>query len=450
MATRTKREKPIVDAEFSEGAVTETVTATRTKRARRTTTPAPKPKIERSRRAAAEIAAEAEAELNGTANVPQKRIDDGGEVNTDNIPAQRMAYYREIASVLNENDMTSISSYGSDLQHAMDTYSNDFLTQSFASRSSVESAQLISNLLAELHEVNIDDLETPGTLKRILRKIPGLKKLIVSVEQVKTKYNTIEKNIDGIVDKLKATRQIAIRDNNLLQKQFENNCDYVDQLEELIIAGKLKSKELEQKLDEMKAEAGQYEDYQITDIEEYKNSLDKRVTDLIMLRYAFKQSLTQIRIIQRTNIMDANNTESQIAMTIPLWKNQLSLAVALYNQKQSIEISNKVTETTNEMFKKNAELMKTQAIEVAKQNQRTVLDIETLRKTTQELLATVEGVQKAQQEGAQKRAAAEAEIAKLEKDMAMKAIGISDSTQKIIARELQGGRDREGLIQLES
>jgi uncharacterized protein YaaN involved in tellurite resistance len=450
MATRTKMEKPIVDAEFSEGAVTETVTATRTRRAKRTTTPAPKPKIERSRRAAAEIAAEAEAELNGTANVPQKRIDDGGEVNIDNIPAQRMAYYREIASVLNENDMTSISSYGSDLQHAMDTYSNDFLTQSFASRSSVESAQLISNLLAELHEVNIDDLETPGTLKRILRKIPGLKKLIVSVEQVKTKYNTIEKNIDGIVDKLKATRQIAIRDNNLLQKQFENNCDYVDQLEELIIAGKLKSKELEQKLDEMKAEAGQYEDYQITDIEEYKNSLDKRVTDLIMLRYAFKQSLTQIRIIQRTNIMDANNTESQIAMTIPLWKNQLSLAVALYNQKQSIEISNKVTETTNEMFKKNAELMKTQAIEVAKQNQRTVLDIETLRKTTQELLATVEGVQKAQQEGAQKRAAAEAEIAKLEKDMAMKAIGISDSTQKIIARELQGGRDRESLIQLES
>ena len=450
MATRTKREKPIVDAEFSEGDATETVTTTRTRRARRTTTPAPKPKVQRSKRAAAEIAAEAEAELNGTASVPQKRIDDGGEVNIDNIPAQRLAYYREIASVLNEKDLTSISSYGSDLQHAMDTYSNDFLTQSFESRSSIESAQLISNLLAELHEVNIDDLEAPSAVKRFLRKIPGLKKLIISVEQVKTKYNTIEKNIDGIVDKLKATRQIAIRDNNLLQKQFENNCDYVDQLEDLIVAGKLKSKELETLLENMKAEAGQYEDYQITDIEEYKNSLDKRVTDLIMLRYAFKQSLTQIRIIQRTNIMDANNTESQIAMTIPLWKNQLSLAVALYNQKQSIEISNKVTETTNEMFKRNAELMKTQAIEVAKQNQRSVLDIETLRKTTQELLATVEGVQKAQQEGAQKRAAAEAEIAKLEKEMSMKSIGIGDSTQKIIARELQGRRDRDSLLQLDS
>jgi uncharacterized protein YaaN involved in tellurite resistance len=309
----------------------------------------------------------------------------------------------------------------------------------------LESADLIANLLGELHEVNIDDLETPGPVKRFLRKIPGLKRLVISVEQVKAKYNTIQKNIDGIVKKLEATRQIAIRDNNLLQKQFENNCDYVDQLEDLIVAGKLKSKELEDLLENMKAEAGQYDDYQITDIEEYKNSLDKRITDLVMLRYAFKQSLTQIRIIQRTNIMDANNTEAQITMTIPLWKNQMSLAVALYNQKQSIEISNKVTEATNEMFKKNAEMMKTQAIEVAKQNQRSVLDIETLRKTTQELLATVEGVQKAQQEGAQKRAAAEAELVKLEKEMSMKAIGVAESTQKVISSELQGIRTQKLL-----
>lgn len=406
------------------------------------------PKVKRTRKAVAEIEAEAEASLNGStpASVPQKRISDAtGEVSLENIPTKQREYYKEIAKVLNEKDLTSISSYGSDLQRAMDSYSSDFLNQSFSRENSLESADLIANLLGELHEVNIDDLEAPGPVKRFLRRIPGLKKLVISVEQVKAKYNTIQKNIDGIVKKLEATRQIAIRDNNLLQKQFENNCDYVDQLEDLIVAGKMKSKELEELLENMKAEAGQYDDYQITDIEEYKNSLDKRITDLIMLRYAFKQSLTQIRIIQRTNIMDANNTEAQITMTIPLWKNQMSLAVALYNQKQSIEISNKVTEATNEMFKKNAEMMKTQAIEVAKQNQRSVLDIETLRKTTQELLATVEGVQKAQQEGAQKRAAAEAELVKLEKEMSMKAIGIADSTQKIVSKELQGIRDQKSL-----
>lgn len=393
------------------------------------------------REAVKAITEEVEAELNGETEImtaPKTRLSDSGEIDISLIPAKKKAYYNEIAKVLDENDLTSIASYGSDLQRAMDTYSSDFLKQSFDSKNSIESAQLISNLLGELHEVNIDDLEAPSAVKRFFRKIPLLRKLVVSVEQIKAKYDTIEKNIDGIVQKLETARQISIRDNNNLQKQFENNVDYVEQLGELIIAGKIKSQELDELIENMKANSEEYDDYQISDVEEYKNSLDKRLTDLTMLRYAFKQSLTQIRIIQRTNIMNANNTEQQIAMTIPLWKNQLSLAVALYDQKQTLEISSKVADTTNEIFKKNAEMMKTQAIEVAKQNQRTVIDIETLRKTTSDLLATVEGVQKAQLEGAQKRAAAEQELFKLEKQMSQTAIGVATSTQHIIAKELRG------------
>ena len=401
------------------------------------------------REAVKAITDEVESELNGEteiANVPKTRLSDTGEIDVSLIPAKKKAYYSEIAKVLDEKDLTSIASYGSDLQRAMDTYSSDFLKQSFDSNNSIESAQLISNLLGELHEVNIDDLEAPSALKRFLRKIPGLRRLVVSVEQIKAKYDTIEKNIDGIVQKLETARQIAIRDNNNLQKQFENNVDYVEQLGELIIAGKIKSQELDKLIEDMKTNSEEYDDYQISDVEEYKNSLDKRLTDLTMLRYAFKQSLTQIRIIQRTNIMNANNTEQQIAMTIPLWKNQLSLAVALYDQKQTLEISSKVSDTTNEIFKKNAEMMKTQAIEVAKQNQRTVIDIETLRKTTSDLLTTVEGVQKAQLEGAQKRAAAEQELFKLEKQMSQTAIGVATSTQHVIAKELRG-KDKNLLLE---
>ena len=395
----------------------------------------------RTKRAVEEISAEAEEEL--TKGAIMKRVGDSGEINTTDLTPARKAYYKEIASVLNEKDITSISTYGSDLQKAMDSYSSDFLKQSFDSKAGIESAELISNLLGELHEVDISDLETPNAFKRFLMKVPGLKKLVISVEQIKAKYNTIEKNIDGIVKKLEATRQIAIRDNNLLQKQFENNCDYVDQLEDLIVAGKMKSEEVGALVEDMKSRANEYEEYQISDIEEFKNSLDKRLSDLIALRFAFKQSLTQIRIIQRTNIIHANNTESQIAMTIPLWKNQLSLAVALYDQKQAIDVSTKVTDTTNELMRKNAEMMKTQSIEVAKQSQRMVIDPETLQKATQELIATVEGVQKAQKEGAEKRAAAEAQIAKLEKEMHMKAIGLVESTQKVIASELRGKKPIE-------
>lgn len=388
---------------------------------------------------------DAEVELNEDNNLsvtPSKKVlSDDGILNENALTLSKRKYYEEISKVLNEKDMSSISSYGSDLQRAMDTYSSDFLQQSFDSKSSIESAQLISNLLGELHEVNVDDLENPTALKKFLRKIPLLKNLIVSVEQIKAKYNTIQKNIDGIVKKLEAGRQIAIRDNNLLQKQFENNCDYIDQLKDLIVAGRLKSEELEKTIEEMKLDVGEYDDYQISDVEEYKNSLDKRISDLAMIRYAFKQSLTQIRIIQRTNMLNANNVEQQITMTIPLWKNQLSLAVALYDQKQALTVSSKVADATNAIFKKNSEMMKTQAIEVAKQSQRSVIDIDTLRKTTQDLLATVEGVQKAQKEGAEKRAAAEAELHKLEQQMTMVAIGVKDSTQHIIAKELQGRKN---------
>ena len=370
------------------------------------------------------------------ATAPRKRINDNGEINLKGLSTEQEEYYTKIASVLDEHDMTSVTTYGSDLQRAMDTYSSDFLNQRLDSRSSIESAELISNLLGELQEVDIADFEKPSKFKRALRKIPFMKKLVVSLEQLKTKYNTIQKNIDGIVKKLEAAKQIAIRDNNLLQKQFENNCDYVDQLEDLIIAGKMKSDDLGRQVEAMKADMGNYEAYEVSDVEEYKNALDKRISDLLILRYAFKQSLMQIRIIQRTNTLNAQNTESQITMTIPQWKNQLSIAVSLYNQKQGLTINDKVTNATNEILKKNAEMMKTQAIEVAKQSQRSVIDIETLRKTTSDLLATVEGVQKVQKEGAEKRAAAEAELMQLEKQMHALANGVADSTQRIVAKEL--------------
>ena len=383
----------------------------------------------------------AEGEIVEVAKVKPKRnivLSDNGEVNLSLINKEDKKRYTEIASSLNENDMTSIMNYGSDLQNAMDAYSNDFLTQRFDSTSSIKSAELIANLLGELQEVDIAELNEPSAFKRIIRRIPLLKKLVTSVEQIKAKYNTIQKNIDGITQKLEQTRLIAIRDNNLLEKQFQNNLSYVGQLGELIIAGKMKSKELEEELSTMKEESYNYNDYQIRKVEDFKNNLDKKITDLVMMRYSFQQSLVQINIIQQTNTQDAQNTEMQIKTTIPIWKNQMSMAVALYNQKKSIEASNLVTNTTNEILRRNSEMMKTQAIEVAKQSQRTVIDIETLEKTHKDLIATIEGVEKAQEEGRAKRAAAERRIKELEKDMHLKALGIKESTERVIAKELVG------------
>ena len=382
-----------------------------------------------------------EGEIVEAAKVKPKKnivLSDNGDVNLSLINKEDKKRYTQIASSLNENDMTSIMNYGSDLQNAMDAYSNDFLNQRFDSTSSIKSAELIANLLGELQEVDIAELNEPSALKRFIRRIPLLKKFVTSVEQIKAKYNTIQKNIDGITQKLEQTRLIAIRDNNLLEKQFQNNLSYVNQLGELIIAGKMKSKELEDEISTMKEESYNYNDYEIRKVEDFKNNLDKKITDLVMMRYSFQQSLVQINIIQQTNTQDAQNTEMQIKTTIPIWKNQMSMAVALYNQKKSIEASNLVTNTTNEILRRNSEMMKTQAIEVAKQSQRTVIDIETLEKTHKDLIATIEGVEKAQEEGRAKRAAAERRIKELERDMHVKALGIKESTERVIAKELVG------------
>lgn len=382
-----------------------------------------------------------EGEIVEAAKVKPKRnivLSDNGDVNLSLINKEDKKRYTQIASSLNENDMTSIMNYGSDLQNAMDAYSNDFLNQRFDSNSSIKSAELIANLLGELQEVDIAELNEPSAFKRFIRRIPLLKKFVTSVEQIKAKYNTIQKNIDGITQKLEQTRLIAIRDNNLLEKQFQNNLSYVSQLGELIIAGKMKSKELEDEISTMKEESYNYNDYEIRKVEDFKNNLDKKITDLVMMRYSFQQSLVQINIIQQTNTQDAQNTEMQIKTTIPIWKNQMSMAVALYNQKKSIEASNLVTNTTNEILRRNSEMMKTQAIEVAKQSQRTVIDIETLEKTHKDLIATIEGVEKAQEEGRAKRAAAERRIKELERDMHVKALGIKESTERVIAKELVG------------
>ena len=375
----------------------------------------------------------------------ERVMDEEGNINLSLIPQERLEYYHDIAKSLDSRDLNTIHSFGSDLQNAMSHYSNDFLNQSFDSSNNNESAKLISNLLGELEQVDINDL-TPSKFKKMMRKIPLLKKLVTSVDQIKAKYNTIEKNIDGIVSKLEATKQIAIRDNNLLQAQFETNSDYVDQLRDLILAGKIKSKELGDTIDEMIANRSDYEDYEIIDAQDYKASLDKRLSDLLVLKQAFEQSLSQIKIIQRTNLMDVENTSSQIGMTIPLWKNQLSLAAALDNQKASIETKKKVTNVTNQLLLKNSEMLKTQSIEVEEANQRTVIDVETLKTTTNNLIATIEGIRKVQQEGAAKRLAAEKEIARLGQQLEQATLGITESAQKVIAKELLDNNGRRKLL----
>ena len=358
-------------------------------------------------------------------------------ISLEGVAKEKIPYYKAISKVLKENDITTVIDYGGDLHKAMGGFATDLLNKQIAAGSDNETAKLVADLYMELKAVDIEDFEDQNAFKRLIAKIPLLKSFVMSYDKLKSKYNTIQKNVDGIVERLEAAKHIALRDNNQLQQQLENNVDYVKQLEDIIIAGKLKCKELQNKI--MLMESGRLDgtELQLHDLKDYLGALEKRITDLVLLRYTFKQSLVQIRIIQNTNMMDIMNTETQIKMAIPVWINQLCTAVALSNQKKSIAMKNMMSDATNKMITKNAEMIKQQSVEVVKQTQRTVVDVESLKKATADILATVEDVQKAQKEGAEKRAAAEAEVKRLEEQMGAAADNMRRSANRIITSELQ-------------
>ena len=345
-----------------------------------------------------------------------KRISESGQINISNLSQQEIEKYSNMTKSLVVTDINSISNYGSDLQNTMTKYSNDFLKSVRASQCG-EVGGLINNLLQELGYVDIKDFDETSKLKKFLRSLPLIGRMVKSVEQQLAKYDTIVNNVDAISKKITATRLLALRDNSNLQVMFENNLEYGKQIEELIIAGKIKLQEIETKLNEMQSNPEAYEAHEIQDLQSFKNTLERRIADMLTLRFIIKQSLPQIRTVQYNNLAVADKAQTIISTTIPIWRNQLSIAVALKNQRESIKAQNLVTETTNEMLLRNSEVLKENSIFAAKENERGVVDIETLRKTTESLISTFQEVKKIHEEASANRAATEQEILRIEKEL---------------------------------
>ncbi len=343
-------------------------------------------------------------------------IDESGNVNITALTPSDKERYNKLTKNIVVTDINSITNYGSELQNTMTKYSNDFLS-AVRTQQSGEMGELINNLLAELDYIDVDELKAPTKIKRMLRKLPIIKHMVTSVEKIMGKYDTISKNIDQITNKISATRMTSLRDNNALQVMFENNIEYGKQIDEYIIAGKIKLEEVKNKLDEMMSNTQNYEAHEIQDMQTFYNNLDRRLTEMLTLRYVIKQSLPQIRTVQYNNLAVADKAQSIIATTIPVWKNQLSIAVALHRQSENIKAQRKVTDTTNAILKKNAEMLHMNSVTVAKENERSIIDTETLKETTQKLIDTIKEVKQIHESGAAKRRETESEILRIEKEL---------------------------------
>lgn len=347
--------------------------------------------------------------------VQHTRLDKEGNADLSVITTEEAIKYESISKGLNPADVNSILNYGVETQSSMEKYSNEFLT-SVRTYNSGEVGGLINDLLTELNYIDVDELNQ-GPFKQLLSKIPFLNKLVFDAKKLFQKYDTVVGNIDKITNKVKAGRLNSIKDNSSLQTMFDSNITYIKQMEDLIISGQLKLKELSETLAQMDANPAGYEEYEIADLRDYVNRLDKRLADLKVVRFIMMQSLAQIRIVQNNNTSIAEKAQSIVSTTIPVWKNQLTIAVALQRQKANVEMQKKISDTTNTILLKNAELLKQNSISVAAENEKTVVSLDTLKQTTKSLIETLTEVKKIHEEGNQNRLLLNTELQNLEAEL---------------------------------
>lgn len=347
--------------------------------------------------------------------VTSPRLDRDGNVDLTVVTQDEAKKYGEISKSLVPGDVNSILNYGTDVQNSMEKYSNEFLT-SVRTFNSGEVGGLINDLLTELNYIDVDELEQGG-FKQFLSKIPFLKKIVFDAKKLFQKYDTVVNNVDKITNKIKAGRINSIKDNSSLQTMFDSNVTYIKQMEDLIISGHLKHKELSETLAQMEANPANYNDYEIADLRDYVNRLDKRLADMKIVRFIMMQSLAQIRLVQNNNTSIAEKAQSIVSTTIPVWKNQLTIAVALQRQKANVEMQRKVSETTNTILQRNAELLRQNSIDVARENENTVVSLETLKKTTASLIETLSEVKKIHEQGAENRKVLNSELQNLEAEL---------------------------------
>lgn len=316
-------------------------------------------------------------------------------------PAERKNYLA-MAKSIDDTDLTSIQQYGVEVSKTIEDNGDSLLNSIRSNNNNNEANMLINNLLAELKMVDTDDLQSTK-VKKFLRKIPVLRNLVMSIDKALIKYDTIKNNVDQIATHIRQHKIIAARDNNELQIMFDNNVEYIKEVRELIIAGKLKMEEIVDKIDYMKKHPDEFSPIQVHDAQNFLNALSKRIADMQISEYVFNQKLFQIRAVQHNNMSISDKAESIATTVIPIWKNELAMSIILINQQENIELQRRVNETTNNMLLKNSELMKENSINAAKANEETIASLETLQKTTKDLIDTIGEVQKIQVEGAKMR-----------------------------------------------
>ena len=335
----------------------------------------------------------------------------------------------KLASQIPVGNYEAIITYGASAQGELSRFSTQMLDH-VQSQDIGPVGDVLKDLMDKLSEIDPDDLSQ--------KKKSGLSRLFgrvsKSIQEMMTKYQKLSTQIDRIGVQLEHSKRGLLDDVKMLDHLYEQNKTYFQALNVYIAAAEIKRDELNYEvIPEMRKKAELSNDQmafqEVNDVAQFLDRLEKRLYDLQLSRQITIQSAPQIRMIQQTNQTLAEKIQSSIMTSIPLWKNQIAIALTLNRQKKAVESQKLVTKTTNDLLLKNSEMLKINTIETAKENERGIIEIETLKKTQENLIQTIEETLLIQADGRAKRKAAEIEIGNMEEELKQRLLAVHDKTQ---------------------
>ena len=335
----------------------------------------------------------------------------------ERLSSAEQAAVTQFAEQIDVTNSEQILNYGSAAQKNIADFSGAALGK-VRTKDMGEIGEELSDLVVELQGLDFDESEKKGFLG-------FFKKQRQSIAALKAQYDKAEDNVDKITAELEKHEVTLMKDIAMMDKMYEKNQQYYKELTMYILAGKLKCRELREKeLPELQAKAretGKAEDAQAAnDFANMIGRFEKKLYDLELTRTISVQMAPQIRMIQSNDSVMAEKIRSSIVNTIPLWKSQMVMALTLHHSQQAMEAQRNVNDVTNRLLQQNAEKLHQGSVEIAREAERGIVDIETLQKTNQELISTLEEVRQIQADGAAKRAEAEVELGRIEGELKQK------------------------------
>lgn len=362
---------------------------------------------------------EKEVEKLTEGTVTEEKIEDS--LNYEALTPEEKKAVDEFNAKIDVFDQTQVLQFGAAAQNKISQFSDSVL-EDVKTKDIGETGKLLAELVAEIKSFDGSITEKKGLAKLF----SSVKK---EVNTIIAKYNKIEKNVDTIEGGLEKNKVQLLKDITLLETLYNKNLDYFKEVSLYIIAGEKKLEELKNvTMPELKAKAAETKEQldiqKVQDLENVINRFEKKIYDLKTTRLISIQMAPQIRMLQNNDAALVEKIQSSITNTIPLWKNQMVLALGITNAKSALKMEKAVTDLTNDMLVKNSETLKQGSIDIAKESERAIVDIETLRKTNNDIITTLDEVIRIHEEGQARRAEATVELENIEKELKEKLVEI--------------------------